>query len=162
MSVEEMLLYLGVRTQSEESIRLCYLMDMEAFSMMEDVSAYNFYDEKRIYEVVYNLLLDYLDYQKLDSALKEEYEEIVAYLDLDEEDKEYREKYFTGLERTLLRFNYFDLISIQPYKDDNTEGLAQNAYVYELKKLFIEALKLYVKLGFQDRIEIVKRKMEMN
>ena len=47
MNIENMLDFLGVHTQSEESISLCYKMDLEAFKMMNDnnlskeISKYN-------------------------------------------------------------------------------------------------------------------------
>ena len=56
MSIEEMLKFLGVRTQSRESIDLCYQMDLAAFSMMPaDARA-----DMAIYEDVYKNLLDEL------------------------------------------------------------------------------------------------------
>ncbi len=161
MNLDEMLNYLGVKTQSEESIRLCYLMDMEAFSMMENVSNYNFFDEKNNYEIVYKLLLDELGYEKLDEALKSEYNDALMFIDLDEDDQDYRDKYFSGLERTLLRFNHFELISFQPFNEQTYEGKAQDAYLYELNKFYDEAIRLYQELGFQDRLDIVNNKKMM-
>lgn len=153
-----MLSYLGVKTQSLESIELCYMMDQEAFNMME--GSYNYYEERHNYENVYKLLLHKLGYKKLDDSEAEKLEEEVSYIDLDEPDKEYRDEFFSGLERTLLRFNHFELISFQPLQEVNIEGKAQDAYLYELNKLFDEALKLYEELGFYYRISIVKDKMQ--
>ena len=153
-----MLLYLGVKTQSQESIELCYMMDLEAFNMMS--TSYNYDEERQNYENVYNLLMAKLGYRKLDSDTINKLEEEVLYIDLDEIDKEYRDIYFTGLERTLLRFNHYELISFQPQAEASFEGKAHDAYLYELHTLFDEALKLYEELGFKDRIDIVKAKME--
>ena len=155
-----MLLFLGVRTQSEESIRLCYMMDLEAFNMMEADNFKKYYDVRYNYLCVYKNLLDELNYEILSQEEKDEVEEVCNLIDLDEEDKEFRDKYFTGLERTLLRYNHFELISFQPYKENDEVGNAVNAYLYELKKEFEEAIKLYSKIGLQDRIDICKRKME--
>ena len=55
---------LGVRTQSKESIDLCYKMDIEAFNMME-TNEISYANEKFIYECVYRNLLDELGYEKL-------------------------------------------------------------------------------------------------
>lgn len=158
MNLEEKLAYLGAKTQSEESIRLCYIMDLEAFSMMEAVSTYRFLDERDNYELVFKSLLDELGYEKMNEAEKEEADEALMYLDLDEEDKDYRDKFFTGLERTLLRFNHFELISFQPFNETTYEGKAQDAYLYELNKLYDEAIRLYKDLGFNDRLGIVENK----
>ncbi len=160
MELDEMLLYLGVRTQTEESIRLCYMLDMEAFNMME-ANNYKRYDEERYnYECVFKDLLDELGYEKLDSLDKEAIEDTVLLINLDEDDKEFRDQYFTGLERTLLRFNRFDLISFQPVKETDVDGLTANAYLYELKNEFEEAIKCYKKLGLSNRIQICENKMQ--
>ena len=155
-----MLLYLGVRTQTEESIRLCYMLDLEAFNMMEATSPKKFDEERYYYECVFKDLLDELGYEKVDSNVKEELEDTILLIDLDEEDKEFRDKYFTGLERTLLRFNRYDLISFQPVKETDVDGMAANAYLYELKKEFEEAIKYYKKLGLQSRVSICENKMQ--
>ena len=158
LTTDEMLSYLGVKTQSQESIDLCYMMDQEAFNMME--GTYKYDEERKNYENVYRLLLHKLGYKPLSDEEADNLEEEVSYIDLDEEDKEYRDEYFTGLERTLLRFNHYELISFQPNHEDNLIGKAQDAYLYELHKLFDEALKLYEELGFYFRVSIVKDKME--
>jgi len=155
-----MLLYLGVRTQTEESIRLCYMLDLEAFNMMEATSPKKFDEERYYYECVFKDLLDELGYEKVDSNVKEELEDTILLIDLDEEDKEFRDKYFTGLERTLLRFDRYDLISFQPVKETDVDGMAANAYLYELKREFEEAIKYYKKLGLQNRVSICENKMQ--
>ena len=65
MNIEEMLKFLGVKTQSQESIELCYLMDMEAFNMMSSDNN-NFKNERFLYTCVFQVLLDKLGYKKLD------------------------------------------------------------------------------------------------
>ena len=155
-----MLLYLGVRTQSEESIRLCYMMDLEAFNMMEANHFKAYTEERYNYECVFKNLLDALGYEKLSDSEKQEVEDACFLIDLDEADKEFRDKYFTGLERTLLRFNRFELISFQPYKPNDIEGNIINAYLYELKCEFSDAMVLYKRVGLLDRIEICKNKMQ--
>ena len=159
MTIEEMLQYLGVKTQSKESIELCYMMDQEAFNMMGDI--YNYYEERQNFENVYKVLLHELGYKKLSDEEYNKLQDEIIYIDLDEEDKEYRDEFFSGLERTLLRFNRYDLISFQPFGEVSVEGKAQDAYLYELNKIYDEALRLYEELGFTDRINIVKSKMDL-
>lgn len=159
MTIEEMLNYLGVRTQSEESIKLCYLMDMEAFNMMSDKDN-NYKNERFIYTCIYKLLLDQLNYQKLDNESLNNALEAVKSINLDEEDKEYRDKHFTGLERILLRYNRHDLIGFQRIKESSIDGMAKDAYLYELNGDFLMAKSYYEKLGYKDRIEIVEKKQK--
>ena len=159
MTIEEMLNYLGVRTQSEESIKLCYLMDMEAFNMMSDKDN-NYKNERFIYTCIYKLLLDQLNYQKLDNDSLNNALEAVKSINLDEEDKEYRDKHFTGLERILLRYNRHDLIGFQRIKESSIDGMAKDAYLYELNGDFLMAKSYYEKLGYKDRIEIVEKKQK--
>lgn len=153
MTIEEMLKFLGVRTQSNASIDLCYKMDMEAFNMMKDNSN-SFIKDKYVYTCVYNVLLDELNYKKLDKEEKEEALKIINKIDLNEEDKEYKDMYFTGLERVLLRYNRHDLINIE----SNNE-LSKLAYLAELNGEYGKALELYNKLGFGDRVELIKLKI---
>ena len=140
MTIEEMLKFLGVRTQSNASIDLCYKMDMEAFNMMKDNSN-SFIKDKYVYTCVYK--------EEKEEALK-----IINKIDLNEEDKEYKDMYFTGLERVLLRYNRHDLINIE----SNNE-LSKLAYLAELNGEYGKALELYNKLGFGDRVELIKLKI---
>jgi len=158
MNVEEMLKFLGVRTQSKESIELCFMMDMEAFNMMSSKEN-NFEKEKYIYECVYKNLLDELNYKKLDEQTKKEVISVVNNINTEEKDKEYRGQYFTGLERILLRFNRHDLIAFQPIKESSIEGMAKDAYLYELNGDYVMAGAYYKKLGFNNRLEIVNKKL---
>ena len=158
MNVEEMLEFLGVRTQSKESIELCFMMDMEAFNMMSTKD--NTFDHERyIYECVYKNLLDELNYKKLDDKSKKEVLKAINSINVEEVDKEYREQHFTGLERILLRFNRYDLIAYQPIKESSIEGMAKDAYLYELNGDYVMAGAYYKKLGYKNRLEIVNKKL---
>lgn len=158
MTVEEMLSFLGVRTQSKESIDLCYKMDLEAFNMMENKN--NRYDNERyIYKCVYENLLDELGYAKLDSISKANVINAINSISLEEDDYEYRNQYFTGLERTLLRYGRFDLVGFQRIQESDREGMAKDAYLYELRGDFESAYSYYEKIGEAERLEICKNKM---
>ena len=113
MSIEEMLKVLGVRTQSKESIELCYQMDIEAFNMMAPDDELKFKKERYQFECVYKNLMDELGYKSVDKEDKRTLRAVVDSIDLEEDDKEYRDLYFTGLERTLLRYGRFDLVRFQ-------------------------------------------------
>lgn len=159
MNIEEMLKFLGVKTQSQESIELCYLMDMEAFNMMSSDNN-NFKNERFLYTCVFQVLLDKLGYKKLDEdSLKNALNEI-SKINLEEEDKDYRDQHFTGLERILLRYNRYDLIGYQRIKESSIDGMAKDAYLYELNGDYLMAESYYNKLGYNDRLEIVKRKQK--
>lgn len=157
LTIEEMLKFLGVRTQSKESIGLCYKMDMTAFSMMEKPNC-KYIKEKYTYTCVYNLLSYQLGYKVLDPISLENAIAEVEKISLEETDKEYRDLYFTGLERILLRFNRFDLVAFQRIKESSFEGMAKDAYLYELGGSLDMAISYYKKLGFKNRIEICEKK----
>ena len=159
MNVEEMLKFLGVRTQSKESIGLCYMMDMEAFNMMTD-DKNDYKKERYIYTCVYNNLMDELNYKKLSDEEKKEALNVIKDIDLKEEDKEYRDLHFTGLERILLRFNRHDLVSYQAMKESSIEGMAKDAYLYELNGDYMMASAYYKKLGYLDRLNKVEAKLK--
>lgn len=159
MSIEEMLKFLGVKTQSEESIDLCYMMVKEAFNMMSK-GRYDYSFELAKYEAVYELLKDELGYIKLDQKHLMQYLEIVDKIDLKEEDKDFRDTYFTGLERTLLRYNRSDLINFS-YKKENgisVYDMIHDAYLYEMGGDYNEAISLYRHTGLDDRELICKNK----
>ncbi len=157
MNIEEMLKFLGVRTQSKESIELCFMMDEEAFNMMSDENN-DFKNERYIYSCVFKNLMDELDYKKLDEKEKKEVLAVVSKIDTKEEDKEYRDLHFTGLERILLRFNRHDLIGYQAVKESSIDGMAKDAYLYELNGDYVMAGAYYKKLGYKDRLDIVNSK----
>lgn len=159
MNVEEMLKFLGVRTQSKESIELCFMMDIEAFNMMSNEKN-DYKNERHIYSCVYNLLMDELNYKKLNEKDKKEALEVIKDIDLNEEDKEYRDLHFTGLERLLLRFNRHDLICFQAMKESSIEGMAKDAYLYELNGDYVMASAYYKKLGYNERLKIVEDKIK--
>ena len=69
MNIEEMLKFLGVRTQSKESIELCFMMDIEAFNMMADDSN-DYGNERLIYKAVFDNLMDELGYKKINEEEK--------------------------------------------------------------------------------------------
>ncbi|MGM9969113.1 MAG: hypothetical protein ACI35S_01815 [Anaeroplasma sp.] len=158
MDVEEMLKLLGVKTQSRESIELCWEMDLQAFNMME-TGDNQFRSERYIYTCVYQLLLDELKYKKLDFELKEEIKKEVDKIDLNEEDKNYRDRFFTGLERVLLRYGRYDLVGYQRIPESSIEGMAKDAYLYELSGNYDKAIKYYTKLGFVERIKKCNKKL---
>lgn len=160
MTIEEMLNYLGVRTQSKESIDLCYKMDMEAFNMMT-TDENDFSKERYKYNCVYYNLLDELNYKKLDEESKKSVLKEIEKIDITEEDKEYRNQFFTGLERILLRYNRADLVGYQRIKESSFEGMAKDAYLYEQAKNYEMAILYYNKLGFTQRALICKVKMSI-
>ena len=84
MSIEEMLKFLGVRTQSKESIDLCYKMDLEAFNMMNDDKIK---DNIIYYDSIYKLLLSELNYNKIDEKETIELRKIISKIPQDETDK---------------------------------------------------------------------------
>lgn len=153
MDIETMLKVLGVRTQSKESIELCFKMDIEAFNMME-TSENNYSNEKFIYECVYKNLLDELGYEKLSVDEKNRIISVVNAIDTTEEDKEYRDLYFTGLERVLLRFGRYDLVKFQRIPMSDHDGIAKDAYLYELHRDYATALKYYNIIGEDNRYDI--------
>lgn len=148
-----MLKTLGVRTQSRESIELCFTMDIEAFNMMA-TSENSYADEKFIYECVYKNLLDELGYSKLSPEEKNRILSVVNEIDTTEEDKEYRDLYFTGLERILLRFGRFDLVKFQRIPMSDHDGIAKDAYLYELHGDYATAIKYYNLIGEDNRYDI--------
>ncbi len=160
MDVETMLKLLGVRTQSKESIELCFKMDIEAFNMME-TSENNYSNEKFIYECIYKNLLDELGYDSLSRDEKIRCLKVIEDINLEEEDKEYRDLYFTGLERILLRFGRFDLIKFQRIPMSDHDGIAKDAYLYELHKDYSTALKYYNLIGEDNRYDICLLKSTM-
>lgn len=159
MNIEEMLKFLGVRTQSKESIELCFMMDIEAFNMMADDSN-DYGNERLIYKAVFDNLMDELGYKKINEEEKKKCLEIIDRINTTEVDKDYRDQHFTGLERILLRFNRFDLIGYQAVKESSIDGMAKDAYLYELNGDYMMAGAYYKKLGFNDRLEIVETKLK--
>lgn len=160
MTIEEMLKLLGVRTQSKESIEICYQMDLEAFNMMTtNENDYNI--ERKEYEAVYLNLLDEIGYKKIDDNKKKEVLEIIDNISYDEDDIEYRDLYFTGLERTLLRFGRFDLIGFQRIPESDHDGIAKDAYLYEMYGNYAKAMRYYNLIGESDRFDICIQKTMM-
>ena len=154
MSIEEMLKFLGVRTQSRESIDLCYQMDLAAFSMMPaDARA-----DMAIYEDVYKNLLDELGYQKLDLNSKKRILDIISNYSFEEIDRDYRDLYFTGLERVLLRHNHFEMVGFQRIAASDHDGIAKDAYLYELRGDYSMAMKYYNMIGESERYDICLQK----
>ncbi|MBQ9899990.1 MAG: hypothetical protein IJM36_02545 [Acholeplasmatales bacterium] len=159
MNVEEMLKFLGVRTQSKESIELCYIMDLEAFNMMSDDNN-NFENERIMYKAVYENLMNELGYRDLDQSTKEANDKIISIINTEEVDKDYRDQHFTGLERILLKYNRFDLIGYQSIKESSIDGMAKDAYLYELSGDYMMAAAYYKKLGYADRLKVVESKLK--
>ena len=154
MSIEEMLKFLGVRTQSRESIDLCYQMDLAAFSMMPaDARA-----DMAIYEDVYKNLLDELGYQKLDLNSNKRILDIISNYSFEEIDRDYRDLYFTGLERVLLRHNHFEMVGFQRIAASDHDGIAKDAYLYELRGDYSMAMKYYNMIGESERYDICMQK----
>ena len=154
MSIEEMLKFLGVRTQSRESIDLCYQMDLAAFSMMPaDARA-----DMAIYEDVYKNLLDELGYQKLDLNSKKRILDVISNYSFEEIDRDYRDLYFTGLERVLLRHNHFEMVGFQRIAASDHDGIAKDAYLYELRGDYSMAMKYYNMIGESERYDICLQK----
>jgi hypothetical protein len=160
MDVETMLKILGVRTQSKESIELCFKMDIEAFNMME-TNEISYSNEKIVYECVYKTLLDELGYEKLSIDEKTRCFKVINEINLEEEDKEYRDLYFTGLERILLRFGRYDLVKFQRIPMSDHDGIAKDAYLYELHKDYAKAIKYYNLIGEDNRYDICIMKSTM-
>lgn len=159
MNVEEMLKFLGVRTQSKESIELCYIMDLEAFNMMSDDNN-DFEDERIMYKAVYENLMNELGYRDIDQDTKEANDKIISIINTEEVDKDYRDQHFTGLERILLKYNRFDLIGYQAIKESSIDGMAKDAYLYELSGDYMMAAAYYKKLGYADRLKVVEAKLK--
>ncbi|MCR5349389.1 MAG: hypothetical protein K6E20_00200 [Acholeplasmatales bacterium] len=157
MTIEQMLKILGVRTQSRESIDLCYQMDLEAFNMMS-TNEYDFSKERKQFEAVYFNLLDEIGYQTIDKDTKCKIEEIINNIEFKEEDTEYRDLYFTGLERTLLRFNRFDLVRFQRIPMSDHDGIAKDAYLYELSGDYAKAMRYYNLIGESERFDVCIQK----
>ena len=149
MSIEEMLKFLGVRTQSHESIDLCYQMDQEAFKMMGDVTSLDL----EIYEAVYLVLLDELGYKKIDIDAKRKLLDVISNYTSEEPDKEYRDLYFTGLERVLLRHGHHELVGFQRIPGSDHDGIAKDAYLYELNGDYAKAMQYYNMIGEADRFD---------
>ncbi len=149
MSIEEMLKFLGVRTQSRESIDLCYQMDLAAFSMMPMESR----SDMTIYEDVYKNLLDELGYQKLDINSKKRILDVLSNYSFDEVDRDYRDLYFTGLERVLLRHNHFEMVGFQRIAGSDHDGIAKDAYLYELRGDYSKAMQYYNMIGETERYD---------
>ena len=158
MTVEEMIKLLGVKTQSEDSIELCYKMDIEAFHMLAKAKNKSFQKEIDDYTSVYKYLMHKLNYKKLNSREKEIIEEKIKDISYKDEDEDYRNTYFHGLERTLLRFGAYDLIIISPERDARHKV----AYIYELSSEYEKAIAIYTLLKEYDRIEICKQKQNKN
>jgi hypothetical protein len=154
MTIEEMLKFLGVRTQSRESIDLCYQMDLAAFSMMPVESR----GDMQIYEDVYKNLLDELGYQKLDLNSKKRILNIISNYSFEEVDRDYRDLYFTGLERVLLRHNHFEMVGFQRIAASDHDGIAKDAYLYELRGDYSMAMKYYNMIGESERYDICLQK----
>ena len=161
MNIEAMLKYLGVRTQSKESIDLCYRMDIEAFNMMM-TSTENYANEKYLYECVYKNLLDELGYKRLPIEEKTRCLSVLENINLNETDKEYRDLYFTGLERILLRYDRYDLVKFQRIPMSDHDGIAKDAYLYELHHDFDTAIKYYNLIGEDNRYDICMMKSSNN
>ena len=159
MNIEEMLKFLGVRTQSKESIELCFMMDQEAFNMMS-TDKNNYKEERFIYNCVFQNLMDEFGYKKLDDESKKVVLDTIKNIDTKEEDKEYRDMHFTGLERILLRFNRYDLIGFQAKSESSIDGMAKDAYLYELNGDYMMAMAYYKKLGYNDRVDAVNKKLK--
>ena len=157
MTIEQMLKILGVRTQSRESIDLCYQMDLEAFNMMT-TDEYDFSKERKQFEAVYFNLLDEIGYQSIDENTKCKIEEIVNNIEFKEEDTEYRDLYFTGLERVLLRHNHFEMVGFQRIAASDHDGIAKDAYLYELRGDYSMAMKYYNMIGESERYDICMQK----
>ena len=154
MSIEEMLKFLGVRTQSRESIDLCYQMDLAAFSMMPADAR----EDMAIYEDVYKNLLDELGYQKLDLNSKKRILNVISNYSFEEIDRDYRDLYFTGLERVLLRHNHFEMVGFQRIAASDHDGIAKDAYLYELRGDYSMAMKYYNMIGESERYDICMQK----
>ena len=149
MSIEEMLKFLGVRTQSRESIDLCYQMDLAAFSMMPaDARA-----DMAIYEDVYKNLLDELGYQKLDINSKKRILDVLSNYSFEEVDRDYRDLYFTGLERVLLRHNHYEMVGFQRIAGSDHDGIAKDAFLYELRGDYSKAMQYYNMIGETERYD---------
>ncbi len=149
MTIEEMLKFLGVRTQSRESIDLCYQMDLAAFSMMPVESR----GDMQIYEDVYKNLLDELGYQKLDLNTKKKVLDVLSNYSFEEMDRDYRDLYFTGLERVLLRHNHYEMVGFQRIAGSDHDGIAKDAYLYELRGDYAKAMKYYNMIGETERYD---------
>ena len=158
VSIEEMLKVLGVRTQSKESIELCYQMDIEAFNMMAPDDELKFKKERYQFECVYKNLMDELGYKSVGKEDKRILRAVVDSIDLEEDDKEYRDLYFTGLERTLLRYGRFDLVRFQRIQKSDHDGIAKDAYLYELRGDYDEAMSFYNLIGETDRYDMCQIK----
>jgi hypothetical protein len=104
--------------------------------------------------------MDELGYKKLDEESKKVVLDTIKKIDTKEEDKEYRDLHFTGLERILLRFNRYDLIGFQAKSESSIDGMAKDAYLYELNGDLIMAGAYYKKLGFNERLDIVNKKLK--
>ena len=149
MSIAEMLKFLGVRTQSRESIDLCYQMDLAAFSMMPMESR----SDMTIYEDVYKNLLDELGYQKLDINSKKRILDVLSNYSFEEVDRDYRDLYFTGLERVLLRHNHYEMVGFQRIAGSDHDGIAKDAYLYELRGDYSKAMQYYNMIGETERYD---------
>ena len=102
--------------------------------------------------------MDEIGYQSIDSNTKAKIVEIVDNIDYKEDDSEYRDLYFTGLERTLLRFNRFDLVRFQRIPMSDHDGIAKDAYLYELQGDYAKAMRYYNLIGESERFDICIQK----
>ncbi len=157
MTVEEMIKLLGVKTQSEESIDLCYKMDLEAFHMLEKNENKSYKKEIDDFTDVYKYLMDKLGYKKLASREKELIRDRLKEISYKDIDEDYRNTYFHGLERTLLRFGRYDLII---YSDRDARH--KLAYIYEMSKQYDKAIAIYTILKENERVDICKEKQLNN
>ena len=91
---------------------------------------------------------------------KEANDRIISIINTEEVDKDYRDQHFTGLERILLKYNRFDLIGYQAIKESSIDGMAKDAFLYELSGDYMMAAAYYKKLGYADRLKVVESKLK--
>lgn len=150
MLVEELIKFLGVKTQSLDSIHLCYMVDLEAFNIMNNYNNKGYENEKKLYDAVYKLLLNELNYSKISDEEKNQLLDFYNKNKPYEQDKDFRDLYFSGLERTLIRYGCHNLINLDFIKDD----LIKRAYITELNARYDEAISLYKLNNLNERILI--------
>ncbi|MBR6287710.1 MAG: hypothetical protein IKR19_00020, partial [Acholeplasmatales bacterium] len=76
----------------------------------------------------------------------------------EEIDRDYRDLYFTGLERVLLRHNHFEMVGFQRIAASDHDGIAKDAYLYELRGDYSMAMKYYNMIGESERYDICLQK----
>ena len=103
-------------------------------------------------------LLDELGYQKLDLNSKKRILNIISNYSFEEIDRDYRDLYFTGLERVLLRHNHFEMVGFQRIAASDHDGIAKDAYLYELRGDYSMAMKYYNMIGESERYDICLQK----